>query len=125
MDAHTSLDLLKQLDGFVCASLVDSESSVMLAAAPSRHAGNLEVASSINAELMRAKRRLLVGSKERDEIEDIVITHAQHYHLLRPVSRRPTLFFFVCLDRTRANLARARLLLGDIERDLDASSAAE
>ena len=36
----------------------------------------------------------------------------------RPLRTRSTLFFYVALDRSRANLAMARIALADVEKDL-------
>jgi hypothetical protein len=48
----------------------------------------------------------------------MLITLGKQYHLIRPLRARPTLFFYVALDRQRANLAMARIALADVEKDL-------
>jgi hypothetical protein len=41
-------------------------------------------------------------------MEDFIMTSRNHYHLLRPVSAGQSLLVYLCVDRTRANLALAR-----------------
>ena len=54
----------------------------------------------------------------KDGIEDILITLGKQYHIIRPLRGRPALFFYLVLDRVRANLAMARIGLADVEKDL-------
>jgi hypothetical protein len=53
-----------------------------------------------------------------DGIEDILISLGKAYHLIRPLATNDALFVYIVLDRTRANLAMARLQLRNIEKDL-------
>ena len=50
--------------------------------------------------------------------EGLLRSLGREYHLLRLCRRRPQLYFFLTLDRARANLAMARYLLSDVERDI-------
>lgn len=54
----------------------------------------------------------------RDEIEDILLSLSKQYHLLRPVRTRPGLFYYLAIDRQRSNLAMARYVLSEVEREL-------
>jgi len=112
-----SLSKLNSIDGFVGAALVDSESGMLLG---SEGGGplNLEVAAAGNTEVVRAKRKTMNSLNLKDGIEDILITLGRQYHLIRPLRARPTIFFYVALDRGRANLAMARIALADVEKDL-------
>jgi predicted regulator of Ras-like GTPase activity (Roadblock/LC7/MglB family) len=117
MNIKDSLAKLNQIDGFVGAALVDSESGMLLG----QEGGgpvNLEVAAAGNTEVVRAKRKTMQNLNLKDGIEDILITLSKQYHLIRPLRARPTLFFYVALDRQRANLAMARIGLADVEKDL-------
>jgi len=117
MNIKDSLGKLNQIDGFVGAALVDSESGMLLG----QEGGgglNLEVAAAGNTEVVKAKRKTMGNLGLKESIEDILITLNRAYHLIRPLRGRPTLFFYVALDRSRANLAMARIALADVEKDL-------
>lgn len=117
MNIKDSLAKLNQIDGFVGAALVDSESGMLLG---SEGGGpiNLEVAAAGNTEVVRAKRKTMNSLSLKDGIEDILITLGKQYHLIRPLRARTTIFFYVALDRQRANLAMARIALADVEKEL-------
>jgi CheY-like chemotaxis protein/predicted regulator of Ras-like GTPase activity (Roadblock/LC7/MglB family) len=117
MNIKDSLAKLNQIDGFVGAALVDSESGMLLG----QEGGgslNLEVAAAGNTEVVRAKRKTMSSLNLKEAIEDILITLGKQYHLIRPLRSRSTLFFYVALDRSRANLAMARIALADVEKEL-------
>lgn len=117
MNIKESLAKLNQLDGFVGAALVDSESGMLLGQEGGGNV-NLEVAAAGNTEVVRAKRKVMNNLGMKDAIEDILITLGKQYHLIRPLRTRSTLFFYVALDRSRSNLAMARIALADVEKDL-------
>jgi hypothetical protein len=117
MNIKDSLSRLNQIDGFIGAALVDGESGMLLG----QEGGgtmNLEVAAAGNTEVVKAKRKTMSNLGLKDGIEDILISLAKQYHMIRPLRTRPTLFFYVALDRQRANLAMARIALADVEKDL-------
>lgn len=117
MNIKDSLAKLNQIDGFVGAALVDSESGMLLGQEGGGNL-NLEVAAAGNTEVVRAKRKTMTNLAIKDGIEDILITLTKQYHLIRPLRSRTTLFFYVALDRSRANLAMARIALADVEKEL-------
>lgn len=117
MNIKDSLAKLNAIDGFIGAALVDAESGMLLG----QEGGgglNLEVAAAGNTEVVKAKRKAMQNLNIKDGIEDILITLSKQYHLIRPLRTRSTLFFYVAIDRQRANLAMARITLADIEKDL-------
>ena len=116
--AKDSLGKLNDLDGFIGAALVDSESGMLLAQEGGSSLLNIEVAGAANTEVVRAKRRAIKNLGLKDEIEDILISLSKQYHLIRPLRSKGTLFFYVALDRNRANLALARITLAEVEKDL-------
>jgi predicted regulator of Ras-like GTPase activity (Roadblock/LC7/MglB family) len=117
MNIKDSLSKLNQMDGFIGAALVDSESGMLLG---SEGGGtmNLEIAAAGNTEVVRAKRKTMSNLGIKDALEDMLISLTKQYHLIRPLRARSTLFFYVVLDRPRANLAMARIALADVEKDL-------
>lgn len=113
-----SLAKLESMDGFIGAGLVDSDSGMCLGIVGGGALLNIEVAGAANAEVVRAKRKAVKALNLKDDIEDILITLGKQYHLIRPLKNRPGVFFYVAIDRSRANLAMARFSLTDVEKDI-------
>ena len=113
-----SLSKLQSIDGFLGAALVDSDSGMTLGVEGGGDKLNLEVAAAGNTEVVRAKRKAMGNLNLRDEIEDILLTLGKQYHVIRPLRARPAVFFYLALDRTRSNLALARLTLADVEKNV-------
>ena len=109
-----TLASLRDVDGFLAAALVDSDEAALLGA-EGGGVIDLQVAAVGNTEVVRAKRRVTVALGLLDEIEDILVTLGRQYHLIRPLRRRPSTFFYLALDRDPANLAMARMRLGMAE----------
>jgi hypothetical protein len=117
-DINDSLMKIQGTDGFIGAALVDSESGMVLGMLGGGGVLNLEVAAAGNTEVVRAKRKTMKSLNLRDDVEDILLTLNKQYHLIRPLRSRPSVFFYVALDRARSNLAMARMGLADAEKDL-------
>ena len=116
MNVKDALNKLNQMDGFVGAALVDSESGMMLG---STGAGvDLEIAAARNTEVMRAKLRTMKQLGLDDRIDDVLITLGKQYHIIRPCARQEGMFFYFVLDKSRANLALARRKAVDVDREL-------
>jgi predicted regulator of Ras-like GTPase activity (Roadblock/LC7/MglB family) len=120
MNGKLNLSDLNNLAGFVGAVLVDSESGMEMA---SVGGGNIDLtlAAAGNTEVIRAKRKVMASLGLKDELEDVLISLGNQYHLLRPLESNAALFLYVVLDRARANLALARHELRSFEKTLDFS----
>ena len=114
-----SISQLMQLSGALGASIVDSNSGMMLGSTGNRtHGVDLEVAAAGNTEVVRSKRKTMEALGLADSIEDILITLGKQYHLIRLVSSDPALFVYLVLDRNQGNLALARHKLAAVEKEL-------
>lgn len=116
-NAKETLPKLLEIDGFVGACIVDTNSGMTLGTIGGGGI-DLEAAAAGNTEVVRAKRKTMKALNLADEIEDMLITLGQAYHIIRPLQSNDALFVYLVLDRSKANLAMARLTLRSIEKDL-------
>ncbi|PBC42613.1 hypothetical protein CJ178_14380 [Rhodococcus sp. ACPA4] len=105
---------LMRIDGATGAAVVDADSGMVLGMA-GNPSFSLEYAGAGNSEVVRAKLRTMSNLGITDTLEDILITLTTQYHLIRVIETpgMSTLFVYLVLERTRANLALARHKLGE------------
>ncbi|MFD4576932.1 hypothetical protein ACFWNK_09820 [Streptomyces sp. NPDC058417] len=120
MSIETALKEAMAIDGAIGVAVVDYESGMSLGALGGGPGLDLEIAAAGNTEVVRAKIRTLATLGMEDNVEDILITLGQQYHLIRPLtSSSGSLFLYLALDRGRSNLALARHGLKRIEATLE------
>jgi hypothetical protein len=119
-DMESSLKEAMQIEGALGVALVDYTSGMALGTIGTTKDFDLSIAAAGNTDVVRAKLRTLEMLKLKESIEDILITLANQYHIIRPLTSRNTqgLFLYLVLSKTRANLAMARHKLKSIEEDL-------
>lgn len=113
----STLNELLTVDGAMCAAVVDSSSGMLLAEAG--QGLDLEIASAGNTEVVRAKLRTMRALGLNDAIEDILVTLSSQYHIIRPLRSKPEVFLYLVLDRSKANLALARIKAKDCDEALE------
>lgn len=118
--ARIDLSPLSDIDGFIGAALVDSDSGLVLGA-EGGGALDLEMAAAGNTEVVRAKRKTMQSLGLQDKIEDVLISLNRQYHLIRPLDSNDAIFIYIALDRRQANLGMARLEVKKFEKSLDLS----
>lgn len=111
-----SLNKLLEVDGALCAALVDANSGMLLGKVGSGM--DLDLAAAGNTEVVRAKLKTMKSLNLNDSIEDMLITLGKQYHIIRPVASKAGLFLYIVLDKARANLALARRGAQDVEQSL-------
>ncbi len=119
---ETSLkECLSSIDGATAAALVDYTSGMALGTLGGGKEFNLEVAAAGNTDVVRSKLRTMEHLGLKEEIEDILITLSNQYHLIRLLKGRGGngLFLYLVLDSHRANLAMARHQMRRIEGELE------
>jgi hypothetical protein len=124
VDTETALKDLMTTEGALGACLVAGDSGLSLCSVGGGQHLDLDVAAAFNAEVVRAKMRALKALGMNDAIEDILITLACQYHLIRPLRvppDRPAPFLYFVLERGAGNLATARHNLKTIAAELAAA----
>jgi hypothetical protein len=113
---NESLAKLLEVDGALCAAVVDANSGMLLGKAGSGL--DLDLAAAGNTEVVRAKLKTMKSLGLADAIEDILITLGKQYHIIRLVQAKPGLFVYLVLDKARSNLALARRAAQESEQSL-------
>jgi CheY-like chemotaxis protein len=108
----------RTLEGSLATLLVETATGNLIAAAIGARGIDVEVIAAATAELARLKPRVEQRIGLKDRFEEVLLTSARRYYLLRPVGSGGRIFLLLVLDRTRANLAAAQKGLAAIERAL-------
>lgn len=104
-----------KIDGATAVALVDWESGMLLG----KEGGglNLELAAAGNSDVVRAKVKTMASLKLKCQLDDILITLTDQYHIIRPLSSARNLFLYLVLNRAGSNLAMARHKLSSLEKE--------
>lgn len=113
----STLNELMSISGAIAAAVVDTSSGMILGKAGGADM-DLEVAAAGNSEVVKAKHRVMRDLGIKGDIEDILITLASQYHLIRPLGSDSNLFIYLVLNKAVANLALARRQLSRAEHGL-------
>lgn len=121
MNMETSLKEGMNIEGAIGVALIDYNSGMALGTLTSVKDLDLEIVAAGTTDFVRAKMRTLELMRLDEPIEDILVTLTTQYHVIRPVTSRTGkgLFFYLMLDKHRANLALARHMIGRIESNLE------
>lgn len=114
----TSLNEMMTLDGAIAAAIVDWESGMTLGTVGGGASFDIELAASGNTSVVKAKMSVMRQLGIGGNIEDILITLASQYHLIRPLSKNHSLFIYLAIDRAKGNLGLARHKLKVLEEAL-------
>jgi hypothetical protein len=114
-------ETMTAVEGALGVAVVDYTSGMALGTLGGGKDLDLNVAAAGNTDVIRAKVRTMEHLGLKGEIEDILITLATQYHLIRLLKGRTGsgLFIYLVLDRGRSNLAMARHQLKRIEAELE------
>ena len=112
-----SLTALMDIDGAMGAAIVDFESGMVLG---SEGGGvDLEMAGAGNSRVVKAKLETMKTLGIDGDIEDILITLQDQFHIIRPTQSHTNLFIYLVLNREKSNLALARRKTENVEKGLE------
>ncbi|WP_053850827.1 hypothetical protein [Streptomyces sp. NRRL B-24085] len=114
-------EMMAGTEGAVAAAVVDYTSGMALGTLGGGKDLDTTVAAAGNTDVIRAKVRTMEQLGLKSDIEDILITLENQYHLIRLVTGRTGngLFLYLVLDKARSNLAMARHQLRRVEEQLE------
>lgn len=114
---NESLTKLMAIDGAKGCCIVDYTSGMVLG----KEGGgmDLDLAAAGNSEVVKAKMKTMKSLGIDGEIEDILITLADQFHIIRPTISHGGLFIYLVLDKERSNLALARHSVRSIEAGIE------
>ncbi|MFJ6387992.1 hypothetical protein ACIQJT_10380 [Streptomyces sp. NPDC091972] len=114
-------EMMAGTEGAVAAAVVDYTSGMALGTLGGGKDLDTTVAAAGNTDVIRAKVRTMEQLGVKSDIEDILITLENQYHLIRLVTGRTGngLFLYLVLDKARSNLAMARHQLKRVEEQLE------
>ncbi|MER7466877.1 hypothetical protein [Streptomyces sp. NPDC097981] len=114
-------ETMTSIEGTLGVALVDYTSGMALGTLGGGKDLDLAVAAAGNTDVIRAKVRTMELLGLKDEIEDLLITLGNQYHLIRLLKGRGSngLFLYVVLSKSNSNLAMARHQLKRIESALE------
>ncbi|MFG2476126.1 hypothetical protein [Streptomyces fagopyri] len=114
-------EIMTSTEGSLGAALVDYTSGMALGTLGGGKDLDLAVAAAGNTDVIRAKTRTMEHLGLKSDIEDMLITLSNQYHLIRPLKGKDGngLFLYLVLDKAKSNLAMARHQLKRIEAELE------
>jgi hypothetical protein len=111
-EAEALLDPVSDIDGFMLACLVDVSTGMVLASRKDQDDIGLPTAAAGAADIANVLS-LLAGELPVDGLEDVIVTFRRKLYVIRLVRQdpEPQILLLVILDRSRVNLAMARLAI--------------
>ena len=118
LDIQDSLEEIMNIDGAVGAAIVDYENGMTLGTIGG-HNLDMELAGAGNTEVVRAKKNIIHDLGIDEEIEDILISLDDQYHLIRMCNNHEDVFIYLAIDRSEGNLGLARRSIDKIDKKLE------
>ncbi|MFB6962972.1 hypothetical protein ACFCYB_39935 [Streptomyces sp. NPDC056309] len=114
-------EMMTAVEGALGAAVVDYTSGMALGTLGGGKDLDLAIAAAGNTDVIRAKVRTMEQLGLNSQIQDVLITLGDQYHLIRLVTGRNGngLFLYLVLDKSRSNLAMARHQLKRVEEQLE------
>jgi predicted regulator of Ras-like GTPase activity (Roadblock/LC7/MglB family) len=103
---NESLQDLIAFEGAISAALVDSDTGMILGRAGS--GPELDLAAAGASVMLRARRATVKTLGMPDVIEDLLVTLTTELQIIRPLTKHPTVFLYLVVDKAKSSLAMAR-----------------
>ena len=110
--------MMDSVDGAIGVALVEFDGGLTLGTAGGNSEFDVDIAGAGNLEVVRTIARVMGQLGIEDEVEDILITLGQQYHLIRPVDEERSIFLYLAIDRQQGNLGLARHQMRRLGADL-------
>ncbi len=118
-DLENTLTEILKLQGAVAVALVDTSTGMPLGVAGDEDTFDVELGAAGSTDVLRSQLRTMEALGITSEVEDILVTLEDQYHVIRAMRQPHDLFLWTVLSRRQANLALARLKLGDLAGSLE------
>jgi hypothetical protein len=106
------------IDGAVGAAIVDYENGMTLGTIGGRGL-DMELAGAGNTEVVRSERNIIHDLELEDDIQDLLISLNNSYHLIRMCKHQEDVFIYLVIDRSDGNLGLARRSIDGIDERLE------
>ncbi len=120
LDIQDSLEEIMNVAGAIGAAIVDYENGMTLGTIGGRNL-DMELAGAGNTEVVRAKKNIIHDLEIDEEIEDILISLDDQYHLIRMCDNHEDVFIYLAIDRSEGNLGLARRSIDKVDEQLELS----
>ena len=117
-DVKKTLEDLMKVDGAIGAVVADWESGMALGTIGGQGRLDMEMAAAGNCQVVKAKMATMKTLGINGSIQDILITLDDQMHLIRPSRNLPSVFLYLAIDKSKGNLAMARLKVQQAEGEL-------
>jgi len=106
------------IDGAIGAAVVDYENGMTLGTIGGRSL-DMELAGAGNTEVVRSKKNIIHDLGIDQEIEDVLVSLNNQYHLLRMCDNHENVFIYLAIDRSEGNLGLARRKIDKVDKKLE------
>jgi hypothetical protein len=118
LSVQEALDEVMNIDGAVGAAIVDYENGMTLGTIGGRGL-DMELAGAGNTEVVRSERNIIHDLELEDDIQDLLISLNNSYHLIRMCKHQEDVFIYLVIDRSDGNLGLARRSIDGIDERLE------
>jgi hypothetical protein len=105
------------ISGAIGAAIVDYENGLTLGTLGGSSL-DMELAGSGTTEVVRSERNVLHDLNLKGEVEDILISLNDQFHLVQMCEHHNDVFIYVVIDRDQGNLGLARRSISKIDKRL-------